>query len=116
MDLRKLYGLFAHRMDHEQFRDFTDPANEVGKVLQSHFVTLHLIMAPISRVVLDNKAPTWAESWKDDSKICWLTSMHRKIPAHMLKFYEWPMSIQREFQEGVIRTSGPSISNEGCMF
>ena len=98
MELRKIYGLFSRGMRHEEFRDFTDPTNEVGKLLQSHFVALHLIMAPISKVALGEDGSTWPGNEEDRSTARWLSTMHLNIPQKMLEYYEWPISVERGFR------------------
>ena len=97
MELRKIYGLFSCGMRHEEFRDFTDPTNEVGKLLQSHFVALQLVMAPISKIALGEDGSTLSENGGDRSTARWLRTMHLNIPQKMLEYYEWPISVEKEF-------------------
>ena len=98
MELRKIYGHFAGGMSHEEFCDFTDSRNEVGKLLQSHFIALQLIMAPISKIALGEERLLWLENGEDKSTPCWLRTMHLNIPQHMLDYYAWPISVEKNCQ------------------
>jgi hypothetical protein len=88
-------------MTHEDFREFTDPANNVSKLLQSHLVALQLIMAPIWK----NESPgreqaTTSESSPSRTTVCWLVALHSNIPQHMRKYYDWPIFIENEVRQG----------------
>jgi hypothetical protein len=47
-NLAKIYGLFCYHMSHPEFALFVSPTNEAGKLLQSHFAALQIIMTPIT--------------------------------------------------------------------
>jgi hypothetical protein len=99
MELRKLYGFFAQDMSHEDFREFTDPTNDVGRLLQSHLVALHVIMKPILRIVQYGRRASGSKGDDEQNNACWLKAIHAKIPSSLKPFYEWPISIAEEFQE-----------------
>jgi hypothetical protein len=50
LELRKIYALFSYHMPYSEFREFTDPGNEVCQLLQAHFVAMQLVMGPIFKV------------------------------------------------------------------
>ena len=94
-------------MTHEEFGEFTNPANDVGKLLQTHFVAMQLIMAPISKVEWAGRPPRQsppepAAENNDGTTVRWLNALHRNIPPHMLKYYEWSMFIEDEVRQGRI--------------
>ena len=107
MELRKIYQQFSYTMSHDEFAEFTNPANDVGKLLQAHFVAMQLIMTPISKVEYVGR-PSRAQSPEpsrvnnDGTTVRWLKALHRNIPPHMLKYYEWPLFIENEVAHGRI--------------
>jgi hypothetical protein len=86
-------------MSHEEFSMFVDPNNEAGKLLQSHFAALQLIMTPITLNLKErgNRDPTG-----DGVTARWLTNLHSKIHPDYRKYYEWPLSIERGVSEGTV--------------
>lgn len=87
-------------MNNEEFCDFTDSTNVVGKLLQSHFVALQLVMAPISKIALSKTASEEAVDTISGAR--WLGSLHRNIPEHMLEFVQWPLAIEKEAQQQLV--------------
>jgi len=97
MGLRKVYELFI-MMPYDEFRELTDPNNDVCKVLQAHFVAMQLIMTPITRV-------EWGKSKRNEPHAegnsgRWLEALHRNIPPHMLEYYEWTLAIEKTNSSG----------------
>lgn len=86
-------------MQYDEFREFTNPANEVCQLLQAHFVAMQLIMTPITRAEWKDR-----ESYKSDegdgTTGRWLRTLHSTIPVHMLKYYEWTLWVDDEVQRG----------------
>jgi len=83
-----MYELFSYTMPHDQFKEFTNPRNEVCKLLQAHFVAMQLIMTPITKsTTSEGNSGTTGR---------WLVALHSNIPPHMLQYYEWTMSVERE--------------------
>ena len=98
MELRQFYNLFI-MMPHENFRDFIDPENEVGRLLQAHFVALQLIMTPITNSErVSRKVPDDPE--EKNKSVGWLLGLHANIPPRLLKYYEWTMWIEDQVRNG----------------
>ncbi|KAG9245472.1 hypothetical protein BJ878DRAFT_501243 [Calycina marina] len=100
-NLSKIYGLFCYTMSHAEYSAFIASTNEVGKLLQSHFAALQLIMMPIT---LSEQAlvrePRNETSPGAGTTTRWLTSLHRRIVPGMMAYYEWPLLIERGVHEG----------------
>jgi hypothetical protein len=92
ISLRKIYVMFM-MMPHDEFREFTDPSNEVCQLLQAYFVAMQLIMAPITKVEWGQR--TSANTFNTAvSSGRWLETLHKKIPPHMLEYYEWTLWVE----------------------
>jgi len=100
MGLGKVYQLFM-MMPYEDFREFTDPKNEVCKLLQAHFVAMQLIMTPISKVEWGNRQPP-PDQRPSGRSGRWLETLHKDIPPHMLEYYEWTLWVEKANYEGGI--------------
>lgn len=48
MELRQYYNLFM-TLTQEDFIDFINPANTVGRLIQAHFVAMQLIVSQIDQ-------------------------------------------------------------------
>ena len=90
--LGKVYQLFM-MMPHEEFREFTDPKNEVCQLLQAHFVAMQLIMTPISKVEWGKRKKS-REMQTDGRTGRWLDTLHKAIPPHMREYYEWTLWVE----------------------
>ena len=86
-------------MSHEEFAKFVDPNNEAGKLLQSHFAALQLIMTPIT-LNLKERGNRDSTTTGDGVTARWLTNLHSKIHPGYRKYYEWPLSIEKGVSEG----------------
>ena len=123
-------------MSHAEFSAFIAPSNEAGKLLQSHFAALQLLMTPITlskqaggREQRNETGPGAGTTTK------WLANMfvfpsprayisphsqliddigrrHRRIRPEMRIFYEWPLSIERGVSEGRVPLCFASASAE----
>lgn len=104
IELRKIYAFFSFEMQHEEFREFTNPANEVCQLLQAHFVAMQLIMTPITKTEWRNResADREADEGGDGTTGNWLQTLHATIPVHLLDYYEWTKWIDGEVQKGRI--------------
>ena len=109
MSLRKMYELFAYTMPHDQFKEFTNPRNEVCKLLQAHFVAMQLIMTPITKAEWASRENTRSEGHPGTTGR-WLVALHSNIPPHMLQYYEWTMSVEREVYRG------GCVHGKGCIY
>jgi len=52
MELRQYYNVFL-TISQEEFTDFINPANAVGRLIQAHFVAMQLIVSRTSAVWLN---------------------------------------------------------------
>lgn len=95
MNLREMYKLFAYTMTYEQFSEFANPHNEVCKLLQAHFVALQVTMKPI--VKIEQMGREKSTEAGDGNATRWLIGLHRNISPHMLPYYQWTMSVEREY-------------------
>jgi hypothetical protein len=98
-----MYKLFSYSMPQDGFREFTDPRNEVCRLLQAHFVALQLIMAPITKHELDGRENNTETG--NGFTGCWLTGLHSNIPDSMLQYYEWTMWVELEVYQGRVYNS-----------
>jgi hypothetical protein len=97
-NLAKIYGLFSYFMSHEEFALFIDPNNESGKLLQSHFAALQLIMTPFTRretAGSRRRNATMGQN-NDGTTARWLVALHRNIKPEMRPYYEWPIWVETE--------------------
>jgi hypothetical protein len=98
MELRKIYDFFSTTMSHKEFREFTEPNNEVDRVLLPHFVALHSIMTLISKIAVGRKKSRCTETGEEKTTSRWLRAVHANIPKHLGEYYEWPIFIEHEFR------------------
>ena len=75
-------------MSHEDFCHFTDPANDVGRLLLAHFVGLHSIISPIVKIALGDIAEKGDDRWLNAMRV-------NNIPKHMLEYYKWRISLEQ---------------------
>ena len=86
-------------MPHEEFRVFSDTSNAVCQLLQAHFMTLQLIMVPITRVEWQGKQSIAAPN-AGSRQGRWLSTLHQHIPAHLLEYYEWTLWVENAVSSG----------------
>ncbi|KAE9377595.1 hypothetical protein N431DRAFT_434776 [Stipitochalara longipes BDJ] len=100
MGLGKVYQLFM-MMPYDEFREFTDPKNEVCQLLQAHFVAMQLIMTPISKVEWGKRKvpPDQKPSGRSGR---WLETLHKGISPHMREYYEWTLWVEKANYDGGI--------------
>jgi hypothetical protein len=92
----ELYGFFSYAMSHEDFQDFIDPANEVGQLLQSHFVAVQLLLSPITIHELgDRKFDS-----PNNPSIRWLGAIFQRVTPLMREFHKWPMFVEEGVRTG----------------
>jgi hypothetical protein len=107
--LAKIYGLFSYFMSHEEFALFIDPSNEVGKLLQSHFAAMQLIMTPFTRRETSGRKVfrknATSPSKTDGTTNRWLVALHRNINPEMRVYYEWPIWVENAVATGVLKMS-----------
>jgi hypothetical protein len=92
----EMYQTFSYTMSHEDFLHFIDPANEVGQLLQSHFVAVQLLLSPITINEMGDRKPenqTSESGW-------WLGAIHQRVTPRMQKFFEWPISVAEGLRTG----------------
>jgi len=96
----EMYGIFSHTMSHENFQHFIDPANEVGQLLQSHFVAVQLLLSPITVHELGKREP----EMPNNESSHWLDAIHQRVTPQMRKFFEWPISVAEGVRTGSFYT------------
>ncbi len=106
LSLMEIYGTFSHQMNHEDFQHFIDPANEIGQLLQSHFVAVQLLLSPITVHELGERKP---EAPNNES-IRWLGAIFQRVTPRMGKFFEWPISVADGVRTGSFYTEISSDS------
>jgi hypothetical protein len=85
-------------MPYIEFREFTDPDNEVCQLLQAHFVSLQLVMTPITKSEWERRKNATAD--REVGKTGqWLKAIHNNIPSHMKQYYDWTLWIEKEVYE-----------------
>ena len=88
-------------MPNDDFRHLMNPVNDVGRLLQAHFAAMQLIMSPITKSEWAGR--TSATSGGANGKSGrWLETLHKNIPAHMLKYYEWTLWVEKEVYHGTL--------------
>lgn len=80
-------------MTHEEFSMFVDPRNECGKLLQSHFAALQLIMTPVTLSNRQARRPSGMGG--DGVTVRWLSNLHKQTHPEFMKYYEWPIAIEK---------------------
>ena len=105
--LAKIYGLFSYFMSHEEFALFIDPSNEVGKLLQSHFAALQLIMTPFTRRETSHRkifrVNATTPGRTDGTTNRWLVALHRNINPEMRTYYAWPIWVEKAVATGEVK-------------
>jgi hypothetical protein len=86
------YGACS-QMSHAEFQDFVRPDNEIGQILQSHFIALLLVIRPIV-------APFQGISRR-------LRKINDNMSFPMRKYIEWPISVQTAAEE--IENAGETL-------
>ena len=104
-NLAKIYGLFSYSMSHDEFALFIDPSNEAGKLLQSHFAALQIIMTPFTRRETDGRRRAVTRQSTDGTTARWLVALHQDIKSEIRPYYEWPIWVQDEMAAGRLRMS-----------
>ncbi|KAH8587693.1 hypothetical protein B0O99DRAFT_641090 [Bisporella sp. PMI_857] len=104
-NLAKIYGLFCYHMSHPEFALFVSPTNEAGKLLQSHFAALQIIMTPITlseaaggREEQGGGSGTTGPGRGTTAR--WLKHLHKNIHPEMKMYYEWPIMIEQGVADG----------------
>lgn len=72
------------QMSHNEFQHFISPSNDIGQILQYHFIALQLVMGPVTTSPYDGIGR-------------WLKTIHN-ISVPMRKYVEWPISVQADFE------------------
>jgi hypothetical protein len=94
--LMDIYGYFSYTMNHEDFQHFIDPANEVGQLLQAHFVVVQLLLSPITVHELGDRK----FDLSNHQPIRWLGAIFQRITPRMQEFYEWPRLVAAGVRRG----------------
>jgi hypothetical protein len=90
--MQKVHEMFM-MMAQEEFREFTDPRNQVCQLLQAHFIAVQIIMRPITQV--DWHRNSTAVSSDPGSKLRrWLGTSNKRAPAQMLEYYKWTLWVE----------------------
>ena len=109
-------------LSQEDFVDFINPANNIGKLLQAHFVSMQLIvsiyrsiwpfivtnltqMTPITNSErvhrqLVNPDEEFPDATRSNPTIGWLSSLHSNIPPEMMGYFEWTLWVEQEVHKG----------------
>ncbi|KAK0099353.1 hypothetical protein ONS95_003574 [Cadophora gregata] len=108
MELRKYYGLFM-MLPQQDFVHFIDPKNIVGKLIQAHFVSMQLIMTPITNSEraprqLVNPDQEYNDPTRSNPTVGWLSSLHSDIPDHMMEYFQWTLWVEQEVHKGKLYT------------
>jgi hypothetical protein len=112
----EMYEKISYKMSHEDFQHFIDPANEVGQLLQSHFVAVQYLISPISIHEMGERKPepTINESSQGSR---WLGAIHQRVTPRMREFFEWPISVVEGLRTGSFYTEltydSPNTLQEG---
>ncbi|KAI5462071.1 hypothetical protein BGZ63DRAFT_403337 [Mariannaea sp. PMI_226] len=113
ISLSEVYSLFSYHMSQEEFSHFINPSNEVGKLLQTHFVALRLIMTPIiSKESFGRKVSTVVEADKTMSQ--WLGTLVKDVKPDMKKYFEWPIWLHSEVVAGRLALGYEAIRHDSA--
>ena len=77
------------QMENESFKDFSDPLNNISRILLAHFMGIQMLLAPI----LDRE---WAGRTKPTPckmDLDWIATISAGLPAHMRCYVEWPLAV-----------------------
>lgn len=99
--LREIYVVFSYTMAHEDFQHFINPSNEIGQLLQSHFVAVQLLLSPITVNEMGDKKPTRPPS---NESTRWLSAIHQRVTPHMRQYFEWSISVAEGIRTGSFYT------------
>jgi hypothetical protein len=91
--------IFSCRISHVEFLTLIDPSNRVGRLLQSHFVAVQTLMAPIT---LDERSSRKASQFAN-GMVRWLDVLHADIEPKMRSYFEWPIKRAEELREWLQR-------------
>ena len=103
--IQKIYGEFSYKMTQEDFESFVDPANDTGRLLQSHFIALQTIMTPISAKEMLGRKPRSAPN----GTVRWLGPLHQDIKPNLRKYFEWPIA-----REAVVKRQLECYARQNC--
>jgi hypothetical protein len=92
-------------MSHDDYALFIDPNNEAGKLLQSHFAALQIIMTPFTRRETVGRRNAATGQSPDGTTARWLVALHRDIKSEMRPYYDWPIWVQNEMAAGRLKMS-----------
>ena len=103
-NLARIYGLFSYFMSHDEFALFIDRNNEAGKLLQSHFAAVQIIMSPFTHREnsASKKSPAAAKN-TDGATARWLVALHQRIRPAMRPYYEWPVWVENAMASGELK-------------
>lgn len=88
--------MFAWTMSHEDFQHFINPANEIGQLLQSHFVAVQLLLTPITVHEMGDRKPEKPNNGVNR----WLGAILERVSPQMREFFEWPISVAEGVETG----------------
>jgi hypothetical protein len=96
----EMYGMFAHIMTHDEFQHFINPTNEIGQLLQAHFVAVQILLSPITAREMGDRKP---EKPSNESKR-WLGAILDRVSPQMQEFFEWPTYVAKGVETGSFYT------------
>jgi hypothetical protein len=76
-------------LDNVSFKDLTDPANQVSKILIAHFLAIQVVMLPIMAREWEGRTRTMPIR----PSLEWISSISSSLPTHMRRYVEWPRAI-----------------------
>ena len=76
-------------LDNASFKDLTDPANHVSKILIAHSLAIQLVMLPIMAREWEGRVRTTPIRPSLD----YISSISSSVPPHMRPYMEWPKAI-----------------------
>jgi hypothetical protein len=87
----EVYGMFAYIMTHDEFQHFINPANEIGQLLQAHFVAVQILLSPIAACEKGDRKP---EKLSNECKR-WFGAILDRVSPQMQEFFEWPTYVAK---------------------
>jgi hypothetical protein len=117
IELRKVYGLFAHGMTQAEFNDFTSPLSpsaQTYKILQAHFVALQLIMEPATKSAVVERAECPVKELGRAATVGWLSALHADVEKRNERYIVWTRFVEREILSG--RLLDGSKAEGVCVF
>ncbi|KAL2073853.1 hypothetical protein VTL71DRAFT_11179 [Oculimacula yallundae] len=108
MELRKYYAVFMF-MSQQDFVSFIDPANTVGRLIQAHFVSIQLIMTPVTDIELALRQEAKSMEGPSDTHrsrptVGWLRPLHTDIPPDIAEYFQWTLWVEQEVLNGKLHT------------